>query len=84
MKIAVDISLYPLDKDFIPPIKNFIHRLNNYNSIEVITNNMSTQIIGEYEVIMSILNNEIRGTFEELPKAIFTVKILNNPSQINE
>ena len=80
MKIAVDISLYPLDKDFIPPIKNFIHRLNNYNSIEVITNNMSTQIIGEYDVIMSILNNEIRDTFEELPKAIFAVKILNNPS----
>ena len=80
MKIAVDISLYPLDKDFIPPIKNFIHRLNNYNSIEVIINNMSTQIIGEYEVIMSILNNEIRDTFEELPKAIFAVKILNNPS----
>ncbi len=80
MKIAVDISLYPLDEDFIPSIKNFIHRLNNYNSIEVITNNMSTQIIGEYEVIMSILNNEIRDTFEELPKAIFAVKILNNPS----
>jgi len=80
MKIAVDISLYPLDKDFIPPIKNFIHRLNNYNSIEVITNNMSTQIIGEYEVIMSILNKEIRDTFEALPKAIFAVKILNNPS----
>lgn len=80
MKIAVDISLYPLDKDFIPPIKNFIHCLNNYNSIEVITNNMSTQIIGEYEVIMSILNNEIRDTFEALPKAIFAVKILNNPS----
>tara|TARA_B100000900_G_C20356639_1_gene624568 strand:- start:87 stop:329 length:243 start_codon:yes stop_codon:yes gene_type:complete len=80
MKIAVDISLYPLDKEFIPPIKNFIHRLNNYNSIEVISNNMSTQIIGEYEVIMSILNNEIRDTFEELPKAIFAVKILNNPS----
>ena len=80
MKIAVDISLYPLDKEFIPPIKNFIHRLNNYNSIEVLTNNMSTQIIGEYEDIMSILNNEIRDTFEELPKAIFAVKILNNPS----
>jgi uncharacterized protein YqgV (UPF0045/DUF77 family) len=80
MKIAVDISLYPLDEDFIPPIKNFIHRLHNYNSIEVITNNMSTQIIGEYEVIMPILNNEIRDTFEELPKAIFAVKILNNPS----
>ena len=80
MQVTIDISMYPNREDFIPPIKNFIHRLNNYNSIEVITNNMSTQIIGEYEVIMSILNNEIRDTFEELPKAIFAVKILNNPS----
>ena len=28
MKIAVDISLYPLDADFIPPIKDVIDRLN--------------------------------------------------------
>ena len=28
MRIAVDISLYPLDADFIPPIKDVIERLN--------------------------------------------------------
>jgi len=28
MRIAVDISLYPLDADFIPPIQDFIERLN--------------------------------------------------------
>ncbi len=29
MKVAVDISLYPLDADFIPPIKDVIARLND-------------------------------------------------------
>lgn len=28
MRVAVDISLYPLDADFIPPIKDVIARLN--------------------------------------------------------
>ena len=26
MKVAVDISLYPLDADFIPPIEDVIER----------------------------------------------------------
>ena len=28
MRVAVDISLYPLDKNFIPPIKDVIERIN--------------------------------------------------------
>ena len=28
MRTAIEISLYPLDADFIPPIKAFIERLN--------------------------------------------------------
>ena len=32
MKIAVDISLYPLDADYVPPIKDFIERLNCHRS----------------------------------------------------
>jgi hypothetical protein len=26
MRIAVDISLYPLDVDYVPPIRDFIER----------------------------------------------------------
>jgi hypothetical protein len=26
MRIAVDISLYPLDADYVPPIRDFIER----------------------------------------------------------
>lgn len=79
MRIAVDISLYPLDENFIPPIDDVIERLNAYSSIEVTTNPMSTQIRGEYDAVMSALQKEIATTFENLPKAVFAIKILNNP-----
>ena len=79
MQVAVDISLYPLTADFIPPIKDVIERLNGHPDIKVVTNPMATQIRGEYEAVMAVLSEEIRTTFERLPKAVFTIKILNNP-----
>ncbi len=79
MRVAVDISLYPLDQDFIPPIKDFIARVNRHPSLEVETNAMSTQIRGEYTDVMAALDAEICGTFESLPKAVFAIRILNNP-----
>ncbi len=79
MRVAVDISLYPLADDFIPPIQDVIERLNAISSIEVLTNAMSTQIRGEYDEVMAALNQEIKKTFEQCPKAVFAIKILNNP-----
>jgi len=79
MKVAVDISLYPLDADFIPPIKDVIARFNEHEGLEVWTNAMSTQIVGEFDDVMSALRQEIGLTFEQLPKAVFAIRILNNP-----
>ena len=79
MRVAVDISLYPLADDFISPIKDVIERLNANASVEVVTNSMSTQIRGEYDVVMAAVNQEIKTTFEQCPKPVFAIKILNNP-----
>lgn len=79
MRVAVDISLYPLTDDFIPPIKDVVDRLNDRSSVEVVTNPMSTQIRGDYDDVMAVLNEEIRTTFEHCPKAVFAIRILNNP-----
>ncbi len=79
MRVAVDISLYPLADDFLPPIKDVIDRLNANSSVEVVTNAMSTQIRGEYDEVMAVLNQEIKQTFDQCPKAVFVIKILNNP-----
>lgn len=84
MKVAVDISLYPLNDDYLPPIKDVIARLNDHDGIEIWTNAMSTQLFGEYDVVMQALHKEIGATFESLPKAVFTIRILNNPVTHNE
>jgi uncharacterized protein YqgV (UPF0045/DUF77 family) len=79
MQVAVDISLYPLDADFIPPIKDIIDRLGQHAGVEVERNRMSTQIRGDFDVVMPVLTQEIRATFDTVPKAVFAIKILNNP-----
>ncbi|MGI9219997.1 MAG: YkoF family thiamine/hydroxymethylpyrimidine-binding protein [Woeseiaceae bacterium] len=79
MRVAVDISLYPLDADFIPPIRDVIERLNRHAEIEIVTNPMATQLRGEYGTVMDALTQEIAVTFESIPKAVFAIKILNNP-----
>lgn len=79
MRVAVDISLYPLAEEFLTPIKDVVRRLNDHESVEVETNAMSTQLRGEYADVMSILEREIKRTFEQVPKAVFTIRILNNP-----
>ena len=79
MQVAVDISLYPLDKDIIPPILDVIDRLGSSPGLDVVTNPMSTQIRGDYDDVMTMLTRELKTTFEDLPKAVFVIKILNNP-----
>ncbi|RLA28593.1 MAG: hypothetical protein DRR11_16465 [Gammaproteobacteria bacterium] len=79
MRVAVDISLYPLADDFIPPIQDVIRRLNTHDSIEVVTNPMSTQLRGEYDDVMAALSQEVKTSFENSPKVVFAIKILNNP-----
>ena len=81
MKIAVDISLYPLDKEFIPPIKDVIDRLNRHDKLEVWTNAMSTQVVGEFDEVMDALKQEIGTTFESIPKGVFVIKMFNHPGQ---
>ncbi len=79
MRVAVDISLYPLQEEFLEPIEDVIRRFNEHEAVEVETNAMSTQIRGEYEDVMPVLEREIRRTFEQVPKAVFAIRILNNP-----
>jgi uncharacterized protein YqgV (UPF0045/DUF77 family) len=76
MDIGVEISLYPLDAQFIPPIQDFIDRLNLRPRLKVVTNSMSTQVFGDYEDIFGALAREIRTTFENNAKAVFVMKVL--------
>lgn len=76
MDVSVEISKYPLADDYIPAIQSFIDRLNTVNDIKVITNTMSTQVFGEYDLVMNTLQNEMKTSFEQFGKAIFVCKFI--------
>ncbi|HKE96500.1 MAG TPA: YkoF family thiamine/hydroxymethylpyrimidine-binding protein [Povalibacter sp.] len=76
MHTAIEISLYPLDADYIPPIQGFIDRLNTYPELKVVTNSMSTQIAGEHQRLFEILAKETAASFAESGRKVFVMKVL--------
>ena len=77
MKVSVEISLYPLDNNYIPPIQSFIDKLKTYSEIKVIENTMSTQVYGNYDDVLKIVQKEMKNTHKQTPKAAFVLKVLN-------
>ena len=82
MNTSVEISYYPLHNEFIPPIKDFIHRLNQYPDLVVNTSGMSTQVFGKYKYVMDAITREIEKSFE-LPHSVIILKIVNTDLQIH-
>ena len=76
MNISVEISYYPLNDEYIPPIKSFIDRLNTHKELKVKTNGMSTQVFGTYDDVFDVLKQEIKNAFE-LPHSVFIMKVVN-------
>jgi uncharacterized protein YqgV (UPF0045/DUF77 family) len=76
MKTSVEVSYYPLNEEFVPPIREFIDRINSYEGIVTQTNGMSTQVFGEYDLVMNALTAEIKKSFEN-PHSVFVMKVIN-------
>lgn len=81
MEISVDISMYPLQKEFEAPILAFIAELEKEQSVEVVRNELSTQVHGDYKVIMALLEREMFSVFTEIPDSIFVLKLVGNNRQ---
>ncbi len=77
MRAAAELSLYPLADDYLTPICDVIARLNAIDGLEVVTNAMSTQVVGDYDVLMPALTREVRTSFEQHGKCVFVMKLLH-------
>lgn len=76
MHTAIEISLYPLDSQFIPSIQDFIERLKAYPELNVTTNAMSTQVAGDHMRLFEILARETATSFAAHGRKVFVMKIL--------
>ncbi|HKX58457.1 MAG TPA: YkoF family thiamine/hydroxymethylpyrimidine-binding protein [Steroidobacteraceae bacterium] len=80
MHVAVEMSLYPLTGEFVPPILDFIDRLKAQPGLAVVTNSMSTQVSGDYDRVFDALKAEIRPSLAEPHRAVLVLKVLGGGS----
>ena len=77
MKASVEISMYPLTKDYEGFVLDFIARLRVHDGLRVEVNTLSTQIFGDYDAIMNALQQEIKLSFQQGVTASMVIKVLN-------
>lgn len=75
MNISVELTLLPLKNEYIPPIKRFIKHLKD-SGFTVMENPLSTHIYGEYDALMSFLNDEVKAIFEAQESVMLLMKLV--------
>lgn len=76
MILSVEISMYPFQQDYIPPIKGFIERLNTVDGLRVTTTATSTLVTGNFDLVMRTLGDLLRWSYDTYGKAVYVAKFL--------
>jgi len=77
MNISVELTLTPIQDDYEPAIINFIKKMRE-SGLTVKENPLSTQVYGDYDKVMELLNKEIKNTFEAIDRGLIFVKIVKS------
>lgn len=76
MKLSAEITLYPLQDDYLPIIKSTIEKLHSFNGISVETFPTATILVGDYSDVMAAVNTSMLWSYEQYGKCVFIVKFL--------
>ncbi|MGI9258790.1 MAG: YkoF family thiamine/hydroxymethylpyrimidine-binding protein, partial [Gammaproteobacteria bacterium] len=79
-----ELSLYPLETDYLPRIVSFIQELAGSSGIEIVVNQMSTQLRGEFGDVARVINQALEGSFSDGHAQVLVVKYLNADLPISE
>ena len=77
MKISVELTLTPLQDDFEPAIIHFIKKLRASN-LKVLENPLSTQVYGDYDEVMPLIQKEVKEAFELIERGVLVMKIVKS------
>ncbi len=77
MDVSIEISLYPLaEENFKKEIWGFIKKLRKVEGLKVVTNGMSTQVFGEYDIATQHVMAEIKNVHQTVNAAVFVCKFI--------
>lgn len=74
MIATIEISMYALSNDYAERVISFIQRVKQNKNIRVEVNGLSTQLFGEYDLLMELLKKEMQHDLEN-GKSVFLLKI---------
>ena len=77
MKISVELTLTPLQDDYEPAIINFIKSLRN-SGLTVLENPLSTQVYGDFDMVMNLLQKEMKIALEAVERGLLFIKIVQS------
>jgi len=82
MMLSVEISMYPLQDDYKPKIKDFLDDINaQATNVEIRSSNMSTRIFGDYDEVTTLLNLAMKTSMKEFGKIVFVCKYLEGDAR---
>lgn len=76
MKLTAEMSLYPLQEEFRPVIKQFIDTLQANEKLRVVSNAMSTQVSGDYDRVFEAVSRTLAASTREFGKQVLVVKFI--------
>src|SRR4249920_1397269 len=84
MRVTVEMSLYPLAQDTLDKILGFIEVIKGDERLEVVVNQMSTQVRGELGDVLEVLKAALERSFGAGGSQALVVKFLNADLPIGE
>jgi uncharacterized protein YqgV (UPF0045/DUF77 family) len=77
MNIVADLSCYPLKDGPVPEIIAFIEDLGEQPGIEIVTNQLSTQLRGDFEAVTGAVKRCMERVMQMPNTVVLVVKYLN-------
>lgn len=77
MNISVELTLTPLQDDYEPAIIDLIKKLRT-SGLTVLENPLSTQVYGDYDAVMTLLQKEIKTALEAIERGVLFMKVVKS------
>ena len=65
MKLTAEMSLYPLQENYIPIIRAFIEDAAKKSGVTLVSNAMSTQVCGDWATVIELVDQCLRASTEQ-------------------
>jgi len=75
MQSTMEISMYPLDAQYKDHIRSFIKKVQSFPGVKVRVNGISTQIFGEFDELIAILQSPVKEELEKEMGVVFVMKL---------